>query len=1171
MTTMSVQSLMSEYSDDSDDRDDSEEEYEIDAKTRMKKKHSLDKILKIRKARFFQQYRFIMPSVIEQDEYIRSIHFYMAQLRIKNYDSDVLTIYFKSKENIHQYMFRSMDIRANMDINEYIEKLYKEASTIAHGSDGINEDIYTVDFAIFDIFATKKTLQGHGICKESDCFKTLEIEHPKPNLCGLDCLNYVLKQNGKEPYPENIYVKEQLYMVSNMINFIFENQLNIAIIEDLICYNGSVVELNEHEFKKYEHYQNSNWHTRLFKPNLSEANYAVINARDEGRVQGPLFYMIYNTKHKHFFMADKIELSDNIYFSDINMLCKLRNNKAVFLHSSKSKYYDECARVKMIESPRLTRRYIFFDFECVINFNERNVNKPYSLNIFNCDDLELQYLNRCEEVYKTNRELYNEESTNIDIHDQPIDIFDKDILPRNLNINIDSNFTHTRFRQICLKCNKLFLGYDCCRHFYNYLNENHRKVIYVFIGFNNSNYDNYILYDQWSHITDEDNKITELMINKGQILNFRLFNLDHVFDMRKHVVGSLKYNCKAFGLELCKKVGDFSFEEMQKKYDDGELLDFIKDNEKLAEYNKFDCLSLALIYFRYEKSIKQIPEFNKYMEDNNKHLTDFFTLGMLTNSVHENNQKKQEIIMPKFTVSKSDFIKKQRKMLIKGPKKCNKVVIEGLFEKYNDTLQNFYNLLLRSRVAGRCQLFNGTQKVVGRIHSMDACSLYPYICCILDCMYPCDELSFGNTDKFIDDDKLRYYMVDVDQTNLTIKYLAEKTADGNNWIKDKLCNILISSPELKYLTKIGCAIKYLGDYYEFSGSLKSCELFSWMLPIMGFKNNEDMLKAKNDPSYNNSMREVYKLIMNIISGKANQGLSLTDRKVIKNELEYLELKAKSEKINTIMIMNDERIHVTYDLKQKDNMRKCKPIFVGSLIYSYARMYMHEHVYTKVDKEHIFYTDTDSCKMDEIGFAQWKQYASNHIVPHWKEVEEIDERYKEARIYNENFKVFGSFEDEYKNNGDNMISYFEMKKLYTCIDVEASNKYRELLNKCNNDNEKVKIIEKLKEIEHTHMGGVSDSSIILTEEEALKLKKMKKRELYEVYINNKNKKISDNPLKFFETLHNNKNADVLTFSMTKKYNNNKHDVKINDKDRMAIDCYKIISNYAVKHINVHVQS
>ena len=151
-------------------------------------------------------------------------------------------------------------------------------------------------------------------------------------------------------------------------------------------------------------------------------------------------------------------------------------------------------------------------------------------------------------------------------------------------------------------------------------------------------------------------------------------------------------------------------------------------------------------------------------------------------------------------------------------------------------------------------------------------------------------------------------------------------------------------------------------------------------------------------------------------------------------LSKVELKTSSElvsygegEINFIGSVGEKYL-VSYKLSQEEEMANSKPIYIGCMIYSYARMYMYDNILSKIDWKHMFYTDTDSCKTDKTGFDEWYEtYAKDKIVPHWKEIEEIDPRYIDHKIYSPTSKVYGSFENEYK--ADNCVNYFIAKKNY----------------------------------------------------------------------------------------------------------------------------------------------
>ena len=342
-----------------------------------------------------------------------------------------------------------------------------------------------------------------------------------------------------------------------------------------------------------------------------------------------------------------------------------------------------------------------------------------------------------------------------------------------------------------------------------------------------------------------------------------------------------------------------------------------------------------------------------------------------------------------------------------------------------EELFQFYIDLAKSRVAGRCQVFGSPRKTKCRIFSMDACSLYPYICCIANNYFPSGDMSIG---KIVDDilppnidDKIRFYSVKcVHQSHLPIKILAQK-GSFNDWnapvvrgTQDDGC-MLLSNIMVNYLIENNCKIEFGDKYYEFSEKVKNTDIFGWMLPLMKLKNEQDMYKKTKDPIYNEVERGAYKLIMNIITGKFNQSVNNTKREIITCAAEWLKLADATTSINAVTFIGN-KLHVSYTEDLTKKMDGAKPLFIGALIYEYSRLYMHEHVYSKawsnMDNLDMYYTDTDSCKMGPVSYQNWVKYASTTMVPHWEEVEQYDERYKTATLYMSGQKVFGSFEDEY---------------------------------------------------------------------------------------------------------------------------------------------------------------
>jgi hypothetical protein len=187
-------------------------------------------------------------------------------------------------------------------------------------------------------------------------------------------------------------------------------------------------------------------------------------------------------------------------------------------------------------------------------------------------------------------------------------------------------------------------------------------------------------------------------------------------------------------------------------------------------------------------------------------------------------------------------------------------------------------------------------------------------------------------------------------------------------------------------------------------------------------------------------------------------------------------------------------------------------------------------------------DTDAAKFSYENFNKWNKIVGSKVVPHWEEVEKYDERYKTHKIYEENSKVFGSYENELK---DNNLSYIAQKKAYLICNTETG--YKKMSFK-----------------------GINEKGLYLNEDEAKLLINKSNKELWYYYIENKNKKLDNlnTCIEFFKNLCNNQICYVLMNVFKKNVKNNKHHVEINQKDKFNKDNNTISVNFIIKKIKLN---
>jgi hypothetical protein len=548
------------------------------------------------------------------------------------------------------------------------------------------------------------------------------------------------------------------------------------------------------------------------------------------------------------------------------------------------------------------------------------------------------------------------------------------------------------------------------------------------------------------------------------------------------------------------------------------LIDFITDNEELREYNEFDVLATAVLFCKYREALRSIDA----TRDISAELHTVKTIGSLIYKVFE----------------KSKLTKGYRLPLLS-------------LEQYTD-MQN-------SKIAGRVELFNGVQKVEERLVSTDVCSLYPYVMSVAPVFYPCGDII--HTDVYVED-KIGFYYCDIDQSNLRKRNLpkiyAKKTKIENDWGHEEVLeNYLIGSVMIELLKKYGCGVVIKKGFY-FTGKIKSSEMFDFLLDFMKEKNSQDTKKKEKDLSYNPALRETLKLLMNSLSGKVIEGLHTEKTENVNSVNEYMDIVNKCKKINTINTIGN-KIFLTYELNEEDLIKKQRPIYLGVMIYDYAKSYMYENSYSKVGLDELLYTDTDASKFRYSRFLEWKKEIDeeNIQVPHWPEVELIDERYKDHKIYECGSKVFGSFEDELDEMvGEDYTFYCVQKKSWAYI-VDGKSKFRfkglndnALFLSLGEDFVGHKIIK--------HSNGTTTKKHIITGKE---------EDVYHFAISNKHLSLGNNAGKFFEQLYSTGEAFMLTNSFRKIVKNMLQNVELGEGARYNKQINKIQVHYSLKHVKI----
>lgn len=993
---------------------------------------------------------------------------------------DITSVVFYFLKNVGNEI-RKVSITADvldLGYDAFIEQLYYIITGSVAGSDrwvGIPDDTYTLSLDRFTL--RKIRIQANG---KSDkmIFKVVGIAG---NMKGKDatgrkitynnCSTLALEALGYTPKQD----AEALSDLKNLIAEIKDNELPINIITNSFTLRRSFSDIINSSPKK------RNLEIKDAKGNIRPNVCSPVSLETDidpvyiHRVNHAEHTLIYDEINKHTdiilgndFCKATPELCDDVY---LTLSCKvIKDNKILFTPTQVNK--NNLANTEVKDNSIL--KYVFFDYETCINWDKSSCMEEYSLSILVLDDDELQELNRAD---------------------------------------ADNNIN--KVAEMRKRCCRTFLGFNCSEEFIKWILENENNTQFIFIGFNNSNFDNFLFLDALLRNQNkyyDDYCVSDIFYNGNTLLNFQINGRHTTFDIRKHLTGSLKYNCNSFKINCCSKK-DFNHEFAQDLYNKGELIDWINNNEELKEYNEYDVLATAVLYERYRKALQNINATNKYA----LRLYETKTIGSLIFKVFDAHAKK----------NKYDFTKLS-------------------LERYKD--------LRKYKIAGRVEMFNGVQKVIGRMVSTDVCSLYPFVMSVLDCYYPVGATT--DTDEYMGDDVIGFYYCDIDQSNLKKnnlpKIYARKTEIENDWGSEEvLQDYLVSNVMIRLLRERGCRVVIKNGFY-WKNEVKSCEMFKFLLDFMSEKNKQDELKSQKDLTYNPALRETLKLLMNSLSGKVIEGLHTEKTSFVESVEEYLKKEKEAVKINTINEIGNKTF-ITYEMDESKLIAKQKPIYLGVLIYDYAKEYMYNYSYGKIGLDKLFYTDTDATKFQYSRFLEWKKWVEeeNVIVPHHEEVELIDPRYKNHLIYQPNSKVFGSFEDELEDMVGNEYKFYCLEKKSWCYSVDGKSKYR--------------------------FKGINDNAQILEGNEKIlsaeKKLSVSEKDVNEFYINNKHNAIGgtnpkgNNQERFFDKLFKDGEIYVLTSSFRKLVKNNNRNVDYDEDGRFNTLMNKVQVKYVVKKLSI----
>lgn len=541
-----------------------------------------------------------------------------------------------------------------------------------------------------------------------------------------------------------------------------------------------------------------------------------------------------------------------------------------------------------------------------------------------------------------------------------------------------------------------YFGEDCIEVFINclYKNSNGRK--YALLGFNSSRFDNLFLIP----ILIEKDLLNSVFYQKSSALNITWGGRHTVHDICRFAGVSLLAACENFKTKF-KKMEGFDHFEIQKFCNDGrEIRHF---------FHEIDCRYKGIINFEVNlegdnnksicdkiddcigckcKKFNQLVKYNTFDVLATRELYDDIEkicqkTGMIKDSL-SNHKTIGGMIFKK-------FIKGTKR--IKGTRAKNGIpAVKGIpgiklpelnIEDYKRTRSGLF--------AGRTQCYKNINGKISKDLTyfykqvnkntyvmLDVKSLYPYV--MLNRYYPCgviiNDMSYNDC---VLKDLIGFYQCKVNQENMIKNVIPLRSETKSlDWSYKGEINIFLSTVDIKCIKDYGGKVEILklengkDDGYAFSDKIHGTKLFECMLNFKKIKDEQDQLKTKGSSEYNPGMREMAKLFLNSLSGKVIENLHIEAAELIRTQIDIDRVLKKCDSIKNVFystIFNKNAAIIHYDKRESDIFEKDRrPIYLGCLIYAYARDHMYREIIHDYD---VIYQDTDSALISIEEFNRFK--------------------------------------------------------------------------------------------------------------------------------------------------------------------------------------------------------
>ncbi len=466
-------------------------------------------------------------------------------------------------------------------------------------------------------------------------------------------------------------------------------------------------------------------------------------------------------------------------------------------------------------------------------------------------------------------------------------------------------------------------------------------------GFNGAKFDFWFLVNAIMYAYPEEKP--KLIFSGSAIIQFRWRNL-RLFDMAKHVTGSLKECLKAYGCLITK--GRFDHKK-------GCKWDNMKEEDRKAcdAYLERDVLSLCELFEKYNDTMMSdfgvnvtsfisTADFSyRYFFSKDSELLAPETPIHLPQTAEESAFYRRAIYGGRTYKNRHNWISKQYES-IKEAKTTYKEVEDYIVDA--DVVSLYPTAMHRFEYPiGVPQKTD--QEVKGK-PGVYECT-YTATTSLLHAVLPRRGLSATEKKQCLEGMRIPSGYCLHEEDNKGGLYWDLKSGYG-----------IYTSVDIEEARRFGYTVNVLGGYYW----ERSAFIFrDYVVKMFKMKNDN---KATKGVKYN-----LAKLFMNSLYGKMGQRMHLDKGEFVRTNAEFWVF-CNKYKIHTIEYFRNGNVWLQGEPREEDERNKCanKPTYLGAFILSYSRKIMREHMQIANPEQKIqddfMYTDTDSLQMHARQFA-----------------------------------------------------------------------------------------------------------------------------------------------------------------------------------------------------------